>query len=133
MATLRVSTRRASSVRRSLFRDNCQCWHWVDGIQSFPEGAVGLPPDLIWLVFSEKTIRRHFCLYSDFRKLFFPQAIRESMKPSHIFILVLNLLITLALACVVVLLYSNGQEKDRVIQELKAQQQVDGQKALKAQ
>ena len=37
------------------------------------------------------------------------------MKPSHIFILVLNLLITLALACVVVLLYSNGQEKDRVI------------------
>jgi uncharacterized protein YdaU (DUF1376 family) len=64
---------------------------------------------------------------------FFPGAIRKSMKPSHIFILVLNLLITLALACVVVLLYSNGQEKDRVIQELKAQQQVDGQKALKAQ
>ena len=55
------------------------------------------------------------------------------MKPSHIFILVLNLLVTLALACVVVLLYSNGQEKDRTIQELKAQQQVDGQKALKAQ
>ena len=55
------------------------------------------------------------------------------MKPSHIFILVLNLLITLALVCVVILLFSNGQEKDRVIQELKAQQQVDGQKSLKAQ
>jgi len=55
------------------------------------------------------------------------------MKPSHIFILVLNLLVTLALACVVVLLYSNGQEKDRTIQELQAQKQVDGQKALKAQ
>ena len=55
------------------------------------------------------------------------------MKPSHIFILVLNLLVTLALACVVILLYSNGQEKDRTIQELKAQQPVDGQKALKAQ
>jgi septal ring factor EnvC (AmiA/AmiB activator) len=55
------------------------------------------------------------------------------MKPSHIFILVLNLLVSLALACVVVLLYSNGQDKDRVIQELKAQQQVDGQKSLKAQ
>ena len=55
------------------------------------------------------------------------------MKPSHIFILVLNLLVTLALACVVVLQYSNGQEKDRVIQELKAQQQTEGQKSLKAQ
>jgi hypothetical protein len=55
------------------------------------------------------------------------------MKPGHIFILVLNLLVTLALACVVVIMYSNGQEKDRTIQELKAQQQVDGQKALKAQ
>jgi septal ring factor EnvC (AmiA/AmiB activator) len=55
------------------------------------------------------------------------------MKPSHIFILVLNLLITLALVCVVILLFSNGQEKDRIIQELKAQQQVDGQKSLKAQ
>jgi hypothetical protein len=104
----------------------------VDEVRSLPEGGVA-PAGLIWLVFSEKTIRRHFCLYSDFRKLFFPQAIRKFMKPSHIFILVLNLLVTLALACVVVLLYSNGQEKDRVIQELKAQQQVDGQKALKAQ
>ena len=55
------------------------------------------------------------------------------MKPSHIFILVLNLLVTLALACVVVLLYSNGQEKERTIQELKAQQQVEGQKAALAQ
>ena len=55
------------------------------------------------------------------------------MKPSHIFILVLNLLVTLALACVVVLLYSNGQEKDRTIQELKAQKQVEGQKAALAQ
>ncbi|MGA2240587.1 MAG: hypothetical protein ABSH11_00905 [Verrucomicrobiota bacterium] len=33
----------------------------------------------------------------------------------------------------VILLFSNGQEKDRIIQELKAQQQVDGQKSLKAQ
>jgi hypothetical protein len=55
------------------------------------------------------------------------------MKPGHIFILVLNLLVTLALACVVILQYSNGQEKDRTIQELKAQQIVDGQKALKDQ
>jgi hypothetical protein len=55
------------------------------------------------------------------------------MKPGHIFILVLNLLVTLALVCVVVLQYSSGQEKDRVIQELRAQQAVDGQKALKAQ
>jgi hypothetical protein len=55
------------------------------------------------------------------------------MKPSHIFILVLNLLITLALACFIVRLFANLQEKDRIIQELQAQKQVDGQKALKAQ
>jgi len=55
------------------------------------------------------------------------------MKPSHIFILVLNLLITLALACVVVRLFVNLQEKDRIIQELQAQNQVEGQKSLKAQ
>jgi septal ring factor EnvC (AmiA/AmiB activator) len=55
------------------------------------------------------------------------------MKPSHIFILVLNLLVTLALACVVVLQFSNGQEKDRIIQELKTQQQAEGQKSLKVQ
>jgi len=55
------------------------------------------------------------------------------MKPGHIFILVLNLLITLALACFIVRLFANLQEKDRIIQELQAQKQVDGQKALKAQ
>lgn len=55
------------------------------------------------------------------------------MKPSHIFILVLNLLITLALACFIVRLFANLQEKDRIIQELQAQKQVDGQKAFKAQ
>jgi septal ring factor EnvC (AmiA/AmiB activator) len=55
------------------------------------------------------------------------------MKPSHIFILVLNLLITLALACFIVRLFVNLEEKDQIIQELKAQQQTDGQKALKAQ
>jgi len=55
------------------------------------------------------------------------------MKPSHIFILVLNLLISLALVCVVVRLYSNSQEKDRLIVELRAQNEVDAQKALKLQ
>ncbi|MGA2180171.1 MAG: hypothetical protein ABSH15_11390 [Verrucomicrobiota bacterium] len=55
------------------------------------------------------------------------------MKPSHIFILVLNLLVTLALVCFIVRLFVNLQEKDRVIQELQAQKQVEGQKALKAQ
>ena len=55
------------------------------------------------------------------------------MKPSHIFILVLNLLITLALACFIVRLFVNLQEKDRIIQELQAQKQVDVQKARKAQ
>jgi hypothetical protein len=55
------------------------------------------------------------------------------MKPSHIFILVLNLLIILALACVVVCLYSNGQEKDRIIQELQARKQLEGQKTILAQ
>ena len=55
------------------------------------------------------------------------------MKPGHIFILVLNLLITLALACFIVRLYVTLQEKDRIIQELQAQKQVDGQKALKVQ
>ena len=55
------------------------------------------------------------------------------MKPSHIFILVLNLLISLALVCVVVRLYSNGQEKDRTIEELRTQKEVDAHKALKAQ
>ena len=55
------------------------------------------------------------------------------MKPSHIFILVLNLLISLALACFIVRLFADLQEKDRVIQELQAQKQTEGQKALKAQ
>ena len=55
------------------------------------------------------------------------------MKPSHIFILVLNLLITLALACFVVRLFVNLQDKDRIIQELQDQKQVESQKALKAQ
>jgi len=53
------------------------------------------------------------------------------MKPSHIFILVLNLLVTLALVCVVVIMYSHGQEKDRTIQELQSRNQVEEQKALK--
>jgi hypothetical protein len=55
------------------------------------------------------------------------------MKPSQIFILVLNLLITLALACFIVRLFVNLQEKDRIIQELQAQKQGEGQKSLKAQ
>ncbi len=55
------------------------------------------------------------------------------MKPAQIFILVLNLLVSLALLCVVIIQYSSGQEKDRIIQELKSQQAVDGQKALKVQ
>lgn len=55
------------------------------------------------------------------------------MKPGHIFILVLNLLISLALLCVIVRLYSNGEEKDRLIAQLQAQKDVDAQKALKLQ
>jgi hypothetical protein len=53
------------------------------------------------------------------------------MKPGHIFILVLNLLVSLALLCVVILQYSSGQDKDRMIQELKSHNQVEEQKALK--
>ncbi|MGO9586622.1 MAG: hypothetical protein ACLP2Y_10550 [Limisphaerales bacterium] len=55
------------------------------------------------------------------------------MKPGHIFILVLNLLISLALACFIVRLFVNLQEKDRIIQDLQAQKQVEAQKAAKAQ
>jgi hypothetical protein len=55
------------------------------------------------------------------------------MKPGHIFILVLNLLITLALACFIVRLFADLQDKDRIIQELQSRKQVEGQKALKAQ
>ncbi|MGO8839096.1 MAG: hypothetical protein ACLQAH_17205 [Limisphaerales bacterium] len=54
------------------------------------------------------------------------------MKPGQIFILVLNLLVTLVLVCVIARLYASGQEKDQLIQELQAQKQVDAQKALKA-
>jgi hypothetical protein len=87
-----------------------------------------------WHAFRGKTVIGHFYLYSDFRKLFFDAAaVQKSMKPGHIFILVLNLLISLALVCVVVRLCSNGQEKDRIIQELQAQKEVDARKALKAQ
>jgi hypothetical protein len=55
------------------------------------------------------------------------------MKPGHIFILVLNILISIGLVCVVVRLFANGQEKDRLIAELRAQKQVDAKKALQAQ
>ena len=55
------------------------------------------------------------------------------MKPSHIFILVLNVLISIGLVCVVVRLFASGQEKDRIILELRAQKQVDARKALQAQ
>jgi hypothetical protein len=105
-------------------------------IPPFPNGAGTGPVERIRLIsvrFPQKTIIRHFCLYSDFRKLFFPKAIRKSMKPSHIFILVLNLLITLALACFIVRLFVNLQEKDRIIQELQAQNQLEGRKAVLAQ
>jgi hypothetical protein len=105
----------------------------LNGIRQCSEGSGCDAGASILARFSAEKAIRHFCLYSDFRKLFFPKAIGKSMKPGHIFILVLNLLITLALACVVVRLYSNGQEKDRIVQELQAQNQVDGQKALKAQ
>jgi hypothetical protein len=63
----------------------------------------------------------------------FPKLFGKKMKPNHIFILVLNLLVSLALACFIVRLFANLQEKDRVIQELQTQKQVDGKKALKAQ
>src|ERR1700690_4305047 len=55
------------------------------------------------------------------------------MKRSLMFILGLNLLISLALACFIGRLFADLQEKDRVIQELQAQKQTEGQKALKVQ
>jgi len=55
------------------------------------------------------------------------------MKPGTIFILVLNVLISIALLCVVVRLYANGQQKEQVIAELRAQKQVDAKKALQLQ
>ncbi len=55
------------------------------------------------------------------------------MKPGQIFILVLNVLISIALVCVIVRLYAEGQEKDQTIQELRSQKQVDAKKSLQAQ
>jgi hypothetical protein len=55
------------------------------------------------------------------------------MKPSHIFILALNVLISIALLCVVVRLFASGQEKDQLISELRSQKQVDAKKALQLQ
>ena len=55
------------------------------------------------------------------------------MKPSQIFILVLNALISLALLCVIVRLYASGQEKDHTILMLQSQKQIEAQKAAKAQ
>lgn len=55
------------------------------------------------------------------------------MKPGQIFILVLNVLISIALVCVIVRLYAEGQEKDQTIQELRSQKQVDAKKAFQAQ
>jgi hypothetical protein len=55
------------------------------------------------------------------------------MKPGHIFILALNVLISIALLCVAVRLFASGQEKDRLISELRAQKQVDAKKALQMQ
>jgi hypothetical protein len=52
------------------------------------------------------------------------------MKPGHIFILVLNVLISIGLVCVVVRLFASGQEKDQTIVELRAQKQVDAKRAL---
>jgi hypothetical protein len=52
------------------------------------------------------------------------------MKPGHIFILVLNVLISIGLVCVVVRLFASGQEKDQRIQELLAQKQVDAKRTL---
>jgi len=55
------------------------------------------------------------------------------MKPGHIFILALNVLISIALVCVVVRLFASGQEKDQIISGLRAQKQVDAKKALEKQ
>jgi hypothetical protein len=52
------------------------------------------------------------------------------MKPGQIFILVLNVLISIGLVCVVVRLFASGQEKDQRIQELLSQKQVDAKRAL---
>jgi hypothetical protein len=52
------------------------------------------------------------------------------MKPGHIFVLVLNVLISIGLVCVVVRLFASGQEKDQTIAELRAQKQVDAKRAL---
>src|ERR1700690_3002978 len=54
------------------------------------------------------------------------------MKPKYAFIFVLNLLISVALAGLVVVLFSKEQEKERFIQELQDQQQLERQKAVKA-
>ncbi|HTY88240.1 MAG TPA: hypothetical protein VMB80_12305 [Candidatus Acidoferrum sp.] len=55
------------------------------------------------------------------------------MKPGTIFILVLNVLISIALVCVVVRLYASNLEKDQTIAELRTQKQTDAKKALQAQ
>ena len=65
--------------------------------------------------------------------VFFIPGNPKSMKPGHIFILVLNVLISLALVCVIVRLYAAGQEKDRTIVTLQSQKEVEAQKAAKLQ
>jgi hypothetical protein len=54
------------------------------------------------------------------------------MKPKYAFIFVLNLLISVALAGLAVVLFSKEQEKERYIQELQDQQQLERQRAVKA-
>jgi hypothetical protein len=54
------------------------------------------------------------------------------MKPRYAFIFALNLLISVALAGLVVVLFSKEQEKERFIQALQEQQQLERQKAVKA-
>jgi len=54
------------------------------------------------------------------------------MKSGYAFIFVLNLLVSLALAWAVIVLFSKEQAKERMIQDLEAQRQSDQQKAVKA-
>lgn len=54
------------------------------------------------------------------------------MKPKYAFLFALNLLISVVLAGLVVVLFSKEQEKERFIQTLQEQQQLERQKAVKA-
>lgn len=55
------------------------------------------------------------------------------MKPKHVLVLFFNFLVTLVLAGVAVKLFLKEQEKERIILDLQARQQLDRQKSAQAQ